>query len=279
MVRRMFLTLVAGILAVGAASAQTSAARFQWQKDQVLTYRVEQITSASELVDNTKVETKAKLNVTKRWQVKEVDAAGIAILQMSLTAMRLETTRPDGQALLFDSTNPDKSTPEMKTELERLVGPPLAVLRLDDRGKLVEVKESKFGPATQFERELPFLLMLPEGAIKEGQAWERGYTIKLAPPAGAGEKYDAVQKYACKTATADLTTITMTSEVKDLPPNPLDQVPLIQGLPQGEIIFDVKKGLLRSARLTIDKELKGHQGEGSSYRFQSVFTEELVANP
>jgi hypothetical protein len=279
MVRCLFLTLIAGILVVGAASAQTSAPRFQWRKDQVLTYLVEHITSASELVDNANVETRAKLNVTKRWQVKEVDSAGVATLQMSLAAMRLETTRPDGQTLVFDSANPDKSTPEMKAELEKFVGPVIAVLRLDARGKLVEVKESKFGPGTQFERELPFLLMLPETAIKEGQGWERGYAITLAPPAGTGEKYSAVQKYSCKAASADSATITLTTAVKDAPSSPLEQIPLLQLQPQGELVFDVKNGMLRSARLSIDKELKGHQGEGSSYRFQSVFTEELVANP
>jgi hypothetical protein len=59
----------------------------------------------------------------------------------------------------------------------------------------------------------------------------------------------------------------------------VEQIPLLQLQPEGEVVFDGKKGVLRNARMTIDKELKGHQGEGSSYRFQSVFTEELVANP
>jgi hypothetical protein len=279
MVRRLFLTLIVGVLFAGSASAQTSAPRFQWRKDQVLTYRIEQVTSASEVVDNSPVETKAKLSVTKRWQVKDVDAAGVATVQMSLSAMRLETTRPDGQTLLFDSASSDKSTPEMKAELEKFIGPVIAVLRLDSRGKVVEVKESKFAPATQFERELPFLVLLPETAFKEGQAWERGYTITLAPPAGAGEKFNAVQGYACKAASADAATITMTTTVRNPPESPLEQIPLLQLQPKGELVFDVKSGLLRSARLTIDKELKGHQGEGSSYRFQSVFAEELVTNP
>jgi hypothetical protein len=70
--------------------------------------------------------------------------------------------------------------------------------------------------------------------------------------------------------------MTMTTGVKDLPEALLDQVPLMQLQPQGEIVFDLKKGLMRSARLTIEKELKGHQGEGSSYRFQSAYTEEYA---
>jgi hypothetical protein len=279
MVRRLFLTLLAAFLGVGAASAQTSALRFQWQTGQVLTYKVEQTTSASETVGETKVETKTKLNLVKRWQVKSVDAAGIATMQMSLGLLRIENTRPSGDVLLFDSANPDKSTPEMRKELASYVGQVLAVLRIDLHGKLVEVKESKFGPASRFESELPFVLTLPETALKEGQTWERAYAITLDPPNGTGEKYDAVQKYVCKSVSGDAATITITSSVKDLPANLLEQIPLLQLQPQGEVVFDLKKGLFRSARLTIDKELKGHQGEGSSYRFQSMFTEELVANP
>jgi hypothetical protein len=279
MVRSLFLTVFATVLLAGVASAQTSAARFQWRKDQVLTYRVEQITSAAEVVGDTKVETKTKLNLTKRWQVKEVDAAGVATLHMSLSALRLENTRPDGETLLFDSANPEQSTPEMKKELEGFVGPTLAVLRIDGLGKLLEVKESKFGPATRFECELPFVLTLPDTAIKEGQTWERPYTITLAPPHGTGEKYSAQQKCVCKAMSADAATVTMTTTVKDLPANAAEQIPLLQLQPQGEIVFDLKKGLLQSARMMIDKELKGHQGEGSSYRFQSLFTEELAANP
>ena len=35
---------------------------------------------------------------------------------------------------------------------------------------------------------------------------------------------------------------------------------------------------LQDQKEDIEKELKGHQGEGSSYRFQSTYTEEYLAN-
>jgi hypothetical protein len=100
----------------------------------------------------------------------------------------------------------------------------------------------------------------------------------LAPPQGTGEKFSATQKYTCKSVTADAATVNMTTSIKDLPEALLDQIPLMQLQPQGEIVFDLKKGLMRSARLAIEKELKGHQGEGSSYRFQSVYTEEYAGD-
>ena len=54
--------------------------------------------------------------------------------------------------------------------------------------------------------------------------------------------------------------------------------PLLQMQPEGQVIFDTKEGRLRQATLRIEKELKGHQGEGSSYHFQSTYTEEYVGD-
>ncbi len=63
-----------------------------------------------------------------------------------------------------------------------------------------------------------------------------------------------------------------------MPESLLDRVPLLQLQPEGEVVFDFKEGRLSRASLHIEKELKGHQGEGSSYRFQSTYTEEFIGN-
>ena len=114
-------------------------------------------------------------------------------------------------------------------------------------------------------------------APSAGEAWQRSYRITLEPPQGTGEKYDAMQQYQCKSIEAGAATIVLTTTVKNLPEAVADQIPLLQLQPQGEIVFDVRAGHMRSVRWQIDKELKGHQGEGSSYRFKSTYTEEYVA--
>ena len=63
-----------------------------------------------------------------------------------------------------------------------------------------------------------------------------------------------------------------------MPDSLLDRVPLLQLQPEGEIVFDIQSGLLRTARLIVDKELKNHQGEGTGYHFQRTYTEEFVGN-
>src|SRR5262249_20617698 len=111
-----------------------------------------------------------------------------------------------------------------------------------------------------------------------GQTWERGYRITLEPPQGTGEKYDAMQRYECKHIADGVATVAVTTLLKTMPESLLDRVPLLQMQPEGEIQFDVQNGRLQSAHLRIEQELTGHQGEGSSYRFQSTYTEEYVGN-
>jgi hypothetical protein len=174
-----------------------------------------------------------------------------------------------GNVLRYDSANPDKSTPKLREAMARYVNTPLATIRVDPYGRVVEVKEAKTD-ASSFEYELPFLALLPGVVPTSGQSWERAYKITLAPPLGTGEKYDAVQRYACKSVAGDQMTLTLTTELKTLPKAPADAIPLWQYLPQGEVTFDLKAGRLHSAKLTIEKELKNHQGEGSLTKFQST---------
>jgi hypothetical protein len=256
------------------AGAQT-APRLRWTAGQVLLYRVESTSVNYDQVGEAKSESKNVLKVTRRWQVLAVDPAGVATLRMSVTAMYQERVSGAGTVLVYDSANPDKSTPQLKEQLAKYLNTPLATIRVDPFGRVVEVKESKV-PGAGFEHELPFLVALPAAGLKVSAAWERPYKITLAPPLGTGEKYDAVQRYTVKALTADSATLTLTTELKAPPKAPADAIPLWQMLPSGEVTLDLKNGRLHSARLTINRELKDYQGKDSLYRFQHTQTIQYV---
>jgi hypothetical protein len=265
--------VLVGLLAASGARAQTGPLRFRWQSGQVLTYRVEHNTAVAEVVGGNKVETSSRHSLTKRWEVLGVDDKGVATLQLSLTAMRMEQTRPGGGKLLYDSADPDKSDPALKEQLEKFINQPLAVLKVDPAGRVVEVVK---GSAGGYESEPPFVLTLPPAPPAAGQSWERHYKVVLAPPQGTGERYEATQKYVCKKLDGAAGVFALATSFKAMPKSQLDQVPLLQKQPQGEVVFDVQSGRLQSARLVIDRELVNHQGSGSSYGFHSTYTEQYV---
>src|SRR5437867_3803109 len=99
MIRAVLLSMIATLLSATSLPTQSDPKIFHWEQGQILTYRVEQITAASETAENKTTETKTKLNLTKRWKILVVDQSGVATVELSLLALRLEQTKPDGGVL------------------------------------------------------------------------------------------------------------------------------------------------------------------------------------
>lgn len=275
MIRKCLLVFAVTILGTRAFAGGV---QFRWQAGQVLNYKVEQTTAVTDNAEGKKLETSTKLTNVKHWQVLDVDPAGTATLQMSLLSLRIESKTPSGETMVFDSAKPAESTPQMREQLSKYVGQPLVVIRVDARGRMVEVKKCEVGSASRFEAEPPFVLTLPETDLQIGQSWERSYHITLDPPQGTGEKYDALQKYECRSVQDGAATIVLGSMVKNPPASGADQIPLLQMQPAGGAVFNIQAGRMERAYLRIDKEVNGHQGEGSSYKFQSTYSEEYVGD-
>lgn len=270
--RTIFTLIAAGVLA-SPGFAQLPW-QFHWQKGQKLTYQVKHTTEVTETIGKDVVSSRSNLDLTKRWHVTDADNQGSATVSLVLVAMRNEQTRPDGKTLLFDSKNLDKSTPELKDQMGRFIGQTLAVVRVDVYGRVLEVKQ---GQASRYEAEPPFHVVFPpEAKAAVGQAWRRQYNLVMDPPLGAGEKHEAEQRYECKGIKGNMATLALTTSFKTLPESVRERLPLLQKDVQGLIQFDLKGGRMLATVLTIDKTVENHQGAGSSYRFQSKYTEELV---
>jgi hypothetical protein len=257
------------------AAAQDAPWRFQWRQGETLTYRANHVTTVQEVVDGAKAETQSKLTLVKQWRVTDIDSNGVVTLHLSLAALRHEQTRPNGEKLLFDSADPDKSTPELK-QMSQHVGKTLTILRMDGFGRILEVKQ---GSAAKYEAEPPFALVLPNAAPKERQSWLRPYNVVLEPPQGTGEKHAAQQKYTCAKIAEGLATLEIVTEFKNLPEAAQERLPLLQKEVQGEAVFDIRGGRLQRVQFVTDKTLQNHQGQGSSYHFVSRYVEELVNYP
>ena len=270
------LSLVTLLLIAGLAFAEPP--RFRFIKGETLAYHLVQTTNVTESVPDEKtnkpVETTVatKADLVRRWKVVDVDPAGIATVEMSIASMRWER-KAGNEEDVFDSSKPDDLN---KSEMAKHVGPVLAVLRVDPSGKVIEVKESKVGPATRFTTELPFKFVLPDTEPKVGESWDRAYTIQLDPPLGTGEKYAAIQKYTCQEPKGAFLTVGLTTQLKAPPAQAADQIPLLPLTQEGVLFFHAASGRYYGARCKVERELRNHQGEGSTYKFISTYVEDFV---
>ncbi len=266
------ISLFAVLLFAAGVHAQAPAPwSFSWQKGQALIYKTQHQTQVAELIDGKKTQSSSDIRVTKRWLVTDVDPMGVATLEMSIIALRHEQSKGDGKSLLFDSADLEKSTPDLR-ELNKFLGQIVTELRIDGQGRIWDVKK---GSKVKLEADPPFSLVLPGAALQEGQAWVRKYKITLEPPAGAGEQFDAQQKYTVLKNSAGLATIDLATEIKSMPDSFQEKLPLAQKELRGQLTFDHAKGLLVSVNLLAEKTIENHQGKGSLYTFRTSFTEQL----
>jgi hypothetical protein len=249
--------------------------QFRWQKGAVLSFKVKSVTAVTEVVSGGKQQFGSRLDLTKRYRVVDVDNNGTATLEYSVTAMRNEQTRPNGEVLLYDSADLAKSTPGLREQLGKFVGTTLAVVRVDPTGAVVEVKQ---GPAGRYGAEPLFTLVLPTVPVQAGKEWVRPFDLTLDPPLGTGEKYAAKQECRCTKLEGGKATFALAMTFKALPESIQERMPLLQKQTQGVVLFDIAAGRVAEVRLTVDRTLENHQGAGSSYHFESSYSEHYVAD-
>lgn len=267
------------------AAASADAPRFQWKTGQTLTYSVQQTTTVTEttIEDGTNkpvtAATKTALALARRWEVKSVDAAGTATLEMTITAMRQEIVRPgpldkEGKPTV-DRTVLDSATDEGRKQMAAFLDKPVLTARVDARGRLVEARAAG-GSADRLQTELPFRLTLPEQLPAVGGTWDRAFAIKLDPPHGTGEKYDATQTFTLKGESRGHTVVGVATRLNAPPKDPAEMPGLLPLLWEGDVYFQKATGRYSGARLAVKKEVPNHQGEGTKFVYESQLTEGLA---
>ena len=256
--------------------------RFQFQPGQTLTYNVRQTTTVRETSPDEKsgeattATTRTQLTLTRKWQVKEVAADGIATLEMAITAMRQEIVRPgpadkDGRPT-SDTLILDSATAEGQKQMADYLNKPIVSIRIDAQGRVREAKSAS-GSAHRIEAELPFRLIWPTEAPKPESTWDRAFTIKLDPPLGTGESHEASQTYTYKGLSQGFAVVGMTTAMKSPPTDPTVKLGLIPFMWEGELFFQPSTGRYAGAKLRVRREVTNHLGAGSRFVYESDYAE------
>ena len=276
---RVFALALALTFAGTAAAEDAPKLRFVWAKDSAKIYGVVQTTTVHETVldEQSKkpldIKTVTKLIISKKWLVKSVDPDGTGTLEMSTTALKQEITQTVGDAKpvvrLLDSTNPD----DLKGMT--FLNKPILTLKVDPQGRISDVKSDNASAADRLQTDLPFKLHLPDAAPPANSTWDRAFKLKLPPPLGTGETYDATQKYTFVGMNEEFAVIGTVTALK-VPPTDAAVLPaILPMLWEGDVFFDAKTGGYHGAKLSVKKEVANHQGEGTKFRYTSEYTEAL----
>jgi hypothetical protein len=223
--------------------------------------------------------TTTKLGLTRKWEVKAVDAQGLATLEMSITELRQEIIRPgpadkDGKPTT-DTIVLDSTTAEGRKQMAEYLNKPIVMAKIDARGQLLEAKSAN-GASSRLEVELPFRFTLPEAAPSTRQPWERPFTITLDPPLGTGEKYAATQTYTYKGLNQGFAVIGIATALKAPPADPAEWPSLAPLMWEGEAYFQPETGRYAGAKLKVQRAVPNYQGVGTKFVYASEYTEQLL---
>ena len=279
--RQVFALLA---VALGSAGSAQEPPRFRFAVGQPLTYSVEQTTTISEATLEDGVPavagTVTKLSLTRRWAVTAVTPAGEATLEMTLLGLKQVIARPgakdkDGKRTV-DQLVIDSATAEGKAQLASLLGKPILTVRLDARGKLLEARGDNPTSAARLQVELPFRVTLPEAFPAAGGTWGRAVVVKLDPPQGTGEKYDATQTVTFKGDNQGFAVLGLATALKAPPKDPAEMVGLVPLLWEGDVYYHRATGRYAGARLAVKKEVADHAGPGTKFTYETAYTEALA---
>ncbi len=250
---------------------------FQWAKGKVMNYKIEQSVQLTETSIDEKsrkpvlTNTTTKLQASKTWTVTAVDDAGVATLELTITSMRQEIIQATGDEKptrkILDSANPEDA--KVMTFLNK----PCVTVCLNSQGAVIETKSANEGTTDRLRVELPFRVKLPKDSIKTGSNWENKFVLKLPPPLGTGEKFDAAHKFTLKGFNGDVAVFGMKTELaKPLEDSALVPV-VMHSMWNGDVFVNAKLGTYAGAKLTIKKEIPNYIGPGTKLSYQNEYIE------
>lgn len=271
--RRSAIGLVALSLFVGEAAAQPPFA-LKFKPGMILPYKSRHQTSVETAAAGASMRSSSTVEQIKEWKVVDVDSLGVATIEMTIRALRLDQLDSDGESIRYDSSDPSKAPPDLAKQFAEFVGKPVVRVQVSPSG---QVKESKaLTSQKNILRELPFYVVMTDDLPRVGLAWNREFAVTLEPPLGSGQAFKAVQ--ACQLAEVTESTLKVAFESKTVedPTTAEARISLIQQLPKGEVVFDWKRGVMLSARMVIDEKVENFAGADSVYKLKSQYVEQLV---
>lgn len=273
---RPILTLAALTLAA-AASAQEP--RFRFAIGDTFATAVEQTTSVTETrpADGKKpaetLTSSVKVNLARRWTVREVDAAGVATLDLTLTALKQQiapATRPGEKV---EPIGVDSATPEGQATLKGVLNQVMLTAKLDATGNLLGA-EAKNGAATgRLGAEPPFRLVWPTTPVAANVPWTRAAVLTLDPPHGTGERIELTQTFTLKGSRDGVWVVALATAPKAEPTDPALKLAVAPVLWEGEIFFDPAAGRVTGCKLKVTREVADFAGPGTKFRYESTLTE------
>ena len=181
---------------------------------------------------------------------------------------------PDHDPTEYDSTA-DTTVPAGFEDAAKAVGVPLSVMQITPQGKVVR-RDLKI-PGQAAEEDAAIVLRLPEEPVAIGDTWDEPFEVQVKLQDKSNKTIQTRRHHKLADVKTGIATIEVTYQVL----SPIDatiETQIVQRLMEGEVRFDIEKGIVAGQQMDIDKRIIGFAGPTSSMQYIMKMEEKLIAN-
>ncbi len=273
----------------GEKESEKYALRYKFHPNETLRWEVEHRSMVRATVSGTTQDSATLSTSIKAWQVTDVQPDGTATIEHRVEWVDMRQKLTGRAEVRYDSRTGAKPPPGFETAA-RSVGVPLATMKMNTQGKLLErkrheVKDEKnkskkaAQPESDVKNDAWVTIPLPEEAVPVGHTWSIPQDIEIPLPSGMVKKVKAIQKFVLEEVKTGVATIQVSTEILTPITDPAVESQLVQREVSGRVRFDIDAGRILDQRMDIDKHVVGFRGGASSLHYVNRFTERLVTEP
>ena len=264
--------------------------RYGFRVNQRVYYRVQSSTVIKMTKGSAKSEARNESTTEKHFEVTAVDDKGNAILEPMIDAVKMSAQFDGGRKRTYDSKSKDPPHRNF-VGVAKTIGKRLVRLKVAPNGRLIQAFPLLKQPvqAAVTKRAGPkvaandpsknFLVVFPEKPIRVGESWtDANLKVQLLVDTSLRlwQPFVILRRYRLTSVKNGLATLELSMATKKRVKDPQQQVQLVQRLLSGTIVFDVKRGLIVSRKMTGDNKVFGAFGQQSLLHVRTVRTEQLI---
>ncbi len=209
----------------------------------------------------------------RRWTVTDATDEKMTFEhQIDSVAMTQQTG--EAEEIRWDSRSGDDAPPAFEMIATNL-GDPLAKITINGQGQ--ELDREHFGGSKSTLGTGGIALVLPPEAVKVGASWAVPTEIQVRDEAGLVKTIKLRQLHTLTGVSAGIATIQLRTQTLTPINEESIKAQVVQQLNNGEMRFDIDRGVLLERQLDWDETVVGFRGNGSMMEYRAKLTERMIS--
>jgi hypothetical protein len=206
----------------------------------------------------------------KVWRVHEIKPNGQIVFDHMVESVDMRHKLTGRDEVRYNSRT-DPVAPTGFEDVARAVNVPLAVVTIDNQGKLLDRKQNFVKAAVAGQGEIT--IQLPDHPVAVGSHWMSLNNLDVPLSDGTTRRFKTMQSFTLESVKTGVATISVSTQFTTPIMDPAIEAQVVQYETTGSVRFDIDAGQILARQIDVDRSVVGFRGEASSIRYIGRSTE------